>query len=188
MPDFDSLWNWARSRGEFQQEYTELRHIFDLMSACDCKSYLEVGTAEGNSLYILGHAVDDRGTIDYIDLDENHTREARTQSIQKLVQEKWPMQGRMIGFHHGNSTDPLLLDSKRKFDCVLIDGGHDYKTVLSDSIMYAKMANKYVFWHDIQLLEVKIAVDCFLSAIKSGKYSTFINSDNFGYGILEIDQ
>lgn len=175
MTDFDQLWKWSESRGKFQQEYSELNHIFDLMKACDCQSYLEVGCAEGNSLYILGHASHE---VSYIDIDEDHTREKRNGAITKL--------GKPVNKYHGDSRKHLTMPFDYMYDCVLIDGGHDYDTVLSDSVMYGKRAKKYIFWHDIQLPEVKRAIEAYVDEYKPGKLMTFINSDTFGYGVIEV--
>lgn len=174
MRDFKAHWDWALTRGKFQQDFVELKHIYDLMTGC--KSYLEIGSAEGNSLYILGHAV--TGHIDYIDIGESHTDKLRNEAITKL--------GKPVRSFIGDSTNPKTYPKDFKSECVLIDGGHDFATVLSDSILYAALATKYVFWHDIQMPAVGAAVEWFVKRWTLGKYSTFINTDNFGYGILEI--
>lgn len=175
MTEFDELWKWARNRGSFQQEYTELKHIFDLMKSCDCQSYLEVGCAEGNSLYILTHA-----TIraSYIDIDEDHTRQARNDVL-------WAL-SKHVTSYHGDSRDSKTHEFSGRYDCVLIDGGHDYETVLSDSKMYGLLADKYIFWHDVQLPEVKKAIEKFMTEHNPGQYSTFINSVSYGYAICEV--
>lgn len=176
--EFKQHWDWAASRGTFQQEYTELEHIYNLMKGCDCQSYLEVGSAEGNSLYILGQT---SKMVAYIDIGEKHTDDLRNRAIEAL---KKPVQQFI-----GDSTTPeISRQITSKHDCILIDGGHDFATVLSDSIMYAPLATKYIFWHDIQLPQVKMAVDWFVSRWKLGKYSTFINSPTFGFGIMEVDK
>lgn len=181
--EFKQHWDWAASRGKFQQDFTELNHVYDLMKACDCGNYLEIGTAEGNSLYILAHAASGIFSIDY---GEEHTKDALQQVVDKLGKEM--MSTDIIT---GDSTLPTTLkyglgDLKVKFDCVLIDGGHDFATVLSDSILYAPLATKYIFWHDIQLPQVKAAVDWFVKRWKLGKYSEFINSETYGFGIMEV--
>lgn len=180
LSEFKQLWDWAESRGKFQQEYSELEHVYDLMKACECQSYLEIGSAEGNSLYILAHAAKKSSFIDY---GEAHTFTAR-KSVTDFLTEK----GKPPFQYIGDSTNPYLLPKDYQYDCILIDGGHDFATVLSDSILYAPLATKYVFWHDIQLPEVKAAVEWFVKRWKLGKYSTFINSDTYGYGILEINK
>jgi hypothetical protein len=58
---FDQYWRVIKDRSTTVQEYHELEHVFNLMR--DCESYLEVGTAEGNSLYVLAHAL--KGRIAY---------------------------------------------------------------------------------------------------------------------------
>lgn len=180
MSDFDKLWQFVVDRSQrgvmTVQERSELEHVYNLMKGCDCQSYLEVGTAEGNSLYVLGHVT---GMAACIDLGEPHTLAPRMEVFTKL---DMPIQQFL-----GDSTTPeISCRITSKHDCVLIDGGHDFATVLSDSILYAPLATKYIFWHDIQLPEVKAAVEWFMKRWKLGKYSTFINSDSFGYGICEI--
>lgn len=185
MTDFETLWQFVMKRTErgvmTVQERSELEHIFNLMKGCDCQSYLEIGTAEGNSLYVLGHAVAEWGSIESIDLGEDHTK-LHAKEIFNLLSKR-----NHICFVTSDSTNPTAINREiREFDCILIDGGHDFATVLSDSILYAPLATKYIFWHDIQLPEVKAAVEWFVKRWKLGKYSTFINSDSFGYAIVEV--
>lgn len=178
---FDELWRWINARGSVVtvQERHELEHVYNLMKECGCESYLEVGAAEGNSLYVLGHTAKQSS---FIDFGEPHTFEARKMVTNYLMEKgKTPIQ------YIGDSTEPYTMPRDQKFDCILIDGGHDFATVLSDSILYAPLATKYVFWHDIQLPEVKAAVEWFMKRWKLGEYSTFINSDSFGYRICKIN-
>lgn len=177
---FQELWKFINARGSVitVQEEHELHHVFDLMRGCDCQSYLEVGAAEGNSLYVLGHA---SKLASFIDFGEVHTEQPRSQVIDELVNI-----GRCPQGYLGDSTKPnAITRGNYKFDCILIDGGHDFATVLSDSILYAPLANKYVFWHDIQLPEVRRAYEWFKARWNLGEYSEFIHSDTFGYGICK---
>lgn len=190
MSDFERLWQFVVDRSQrgvmTVQEKSELEHVYNLMKDCDCQSYLEVGTAEGNSLYVLGHLV--KRFISYIDLGEKHTGPHREDVV-----------GNLLRFYGNNgietcinseicdSTKPnRVIESRLQYDCILIDGGHDFATVLSDSILYAPLAKKYVFWHDIQLPQVKLAVEWFIKRWPLGKYTTFINSSSYGYAIMEI--
>lgn len=189
---FQELWKFINARGSVitVQEEHELHHVFDLMRGCDCQSYLEVGAAEGNSLYVLGHAVREATTercISYIDYGEKHTEASRSEALAKMGKPCWPF--------FGDSTNPRTFfdrsfhrfdPPKPTYDCILIDGGHDFATVLSDSILYAPLANRYVFWHDIQLPEVRKAYEWFKARWNLGEYSEFIHSDTFGYGICKI--
>lgn len=176
---FDELWSFATRNGEIVQEKIELNFVYDLMKACDCKSYLEIGSAEGNSLYVLGHVVEKY--IDYIDYGEAHTTPLRDECVGKLKE-----LGKNVTGYLGDSTNAKTLPNKQKYDCVLIDGGHDYETVLSDCMMYAGLATKYVFFHDVQLKPVADAIEFYLKRWPLGKYTTFINSPTYGYGILEV--
>lgn len=197
MKSFDELWQFIVDRSNLDikpvvvvQDKIELEYIFNLMRDCDCKSYLEIGTAEGNSLYVLSQAMKRHPALAFVDLGEHHTESPRDEVLKILESECFYVKDRI----HGDSTYPDTLlrltvgKPNKKFDCVLIDGGHDYTTVLSDAIFYAPMATKYIFFHDIQLPEVKAAVEWFVKRWDLGEYSTFINSDTFGYGIIKVKQ
>lgn len=183
---FEQLWSHIQARCDrlafpMVQDKRELKYIHDLMVECRCASYLEIGSAEGNSLYVLGDTVSEH--IDYIDLGEDHTLAKRQEVVDELVKN-----GKKVTGYLGNSThtQTLFNVSANKYDCVFIDGGHDYDTVLSDAIMYARLATKYVFFHDVQLPEVSKAIATFLKTDNLGRYYTFINSTGFGYGIIEV--
>lgn len=179
---FDDLWKFVKSRSAVMtvQEYSELKHVFDLMKDCDCKSYLEVGSAEGNSLYVLGHAVEKH--IDIVDFGERHTRKSRQEMIDRLLDD-----GKIVTEYLGDSRNAETLPNKKKYDCVLIDAGHGYNDVLSDCKMYAGLATKYIFFHDIMLEPVRDAVKDYLWKDNIGEYSTFIASETFGYGIVKVN-
>lgn len=194
MSEFQELWDWIWKRTERGvrkvQERSELEYVFNLMKSFPCQSYLEVGTAEGNSLHVLANAVCEGGRISYIDLCETHTKSHREEILEKL-------KGKYdLGWHAGDSTyydSPYhlanrLRDDQVRFDCVMIDGGHDFATVLSDAINYGPLAKRYIFFHDIQLPEVKKAVEWFQARWNLGVYKTFVNSESFGYGIIEVFQ
>lgn len=183
MSEFNQLWRdiVERSQGfPTVQEYHELEHIYNLMKGCS--SYLEIGTAEGNSLYVLSHALNPNSTITCVDYCEKHTQ-APQQEIVALVRE----QGHMVCVCAGDSTSPSTLHPHRKhpYDCVLIDGGHDYATALSDAQMYGPLATKYIFFHDVTMPAVSEAFDEYCTM--TGRTGTrMINSDNFGYGIIAL--
>lgn len=185
MKTFNELWAFIKQRPGVMtvQNREELEYVFNLMRDCDCGSYLEVGSAEGNSLYVLSHAVRDKGIIQYVDYGEPHTEQPRRRVVNEIKESKYEVYECL-----GDSTKPQTHPYKRKVDVVLIDGGHDYTTVISDSIMYAPLATRYVFFHDVQLPEVKAAVDWFVKRWDLGEYSEFINSDSFGYGIIKVKQ
>lgn len=179
MKTFDELWQYITKQRPgviTVQERSELEHVFNLMRDCDCSKYLEIGTAEGNSLYVLSHATK---IAHYIDLGEPHTKKPRDEIISKM-----PLVPNGI---FSDSTSPKVRGHLwNNYDCILIDGGHDFATVLSDAILYAPLATKYIFFHDIQLPDVRAAVEWWHKRWQLGKYTEFINSPNFGYAIIEV--
>lgn len=179
MKTFSELWDFIfRRRHNLVQDRLELKYVYGLMTECKPQSYLEIGTAEGDSLYVLGSTLPESGRIHWIDKDEPGCREKR-QQIEELLKP------RTITGYSGLSTDDASVVTDM-FDVVLIDGGHDYETVLSDCQHFADLARKYVLFHDIQIPEVNRAVHDYLQDNRSGEYSTFINSTGMGFGILKV--
>ena len=176
--DFKSLWQYVSMRGVcIVQEPTELEHVFNLIQ--ECESYLEVGTAEGNSLYVLAHALKPGAKITCVDLGESHTK-SHQERIMKELSPRYT-----VAMYHGNSMDANTYPKKEPHDVVLIDGGHDYNTVKSDIAMYASLAKKYLIFHDVRLPGVKQAVDEYVQE-NDVSYCEFINSDTMGFGIVEV--
>jgi len=183
LSDFNSLWRHIVERSQgfpTVQEYSELQHVFNLMKGCS--SYLEIGTAEGNSLYVLAQALNRNATIACVDLCEKHTEKPRNEVVTELRG-----MGYMVCVCAGDSTNPATLHPtlKTEYDCVLIDGGHDYATVISDAYMYGKYATKYLFFHDVTMPEVNRAFEEYCESMERKGYK-MINSTSFGYGIIKI--
>lgn len=177
MSDFTELWNFiTKRRPAVVQQREELEHIFNLIAGCE--SYLEIGTAEGDSLYVLSHALKPGSRITSVDLGEMGTRKLVEQIIQLLL----PVHS--VGIYRGNSTDPATYPNPKPHDVVLIDGGHDYDTVKSDIRMYAPLATKYLIFHDVKLPGVKQAVDEYVMATDA-KYYEFVRTTDMGFGVIE---
>jgi predicted O-methyltransferase YrrM len=179
---FDTLWRNVVERSKcfpVVQEYNELQYIYNLIAGCE--SYLEVGTAEGNSLSILARVLAKNARITYVDFDETHTRPYREQVVSELTKE-----GCYITPVHGNSHDPaVIMKANGRYDVVFIDAGHSYDDALQDARNYGKMATKYIIFHDINLPEVKAAFTKYKDETGLHGY-TISNSETFGYGVLEI--
>lgn len=179
---FDELWRFVCERSAsfpVVQEYHELEHVFNLMKGCE--SYLEVGTAEGNSLYVLSHALKENAVITFIDLGENHTKEAREDAIN--------LTHRFMTGILGNSHSAKVLKStllKQEYEVVLIDAGHTYEDVIVDAVAYGSLANKYIIFHDVCLPDVARAFDWYCKQRPDCRAYKMINSETFGYGIVEI--
>lgn len=179
---FNECWDFIVKRSEAAgypvvQDKRELEHVFNLMK--DAGSYLEMGSAEGNSLYVLAHALMPGANITYVDYAENHTTQSRNEVIKLLINKGY----RVRGFC-GNSHDKSIIANARdSYDCVMIDAGHTFDDVMQDAKAYLPMAQKYCFFHDVELPEVRKAFEI----QKQGKnYHYFIRSENYGYGIIKI--
>lgn len=189
---FDDLWRFICKRSEgfpVVQEYHELEYVFNKMQGFS--SYLEVGTAEGNSMYVLSHALNNEMwcPIWFVDYGESHTKLHRDEILSLLPQAKYSNAIRPIyaNSHHpkavlGMETDEGVM----RFDCVMIDAGHTYEDVIADAIAYGSLATKYIFFHDIMLPEVGKAFDWYCKQRPECNSYRIVNSETFGYGIMEI--
>ncbi len=188
---FEELWRDLEERSRrwaipIVQDYKELEYIFNLIRGCE--SYLEIGTAEGNGLYVLSHALAPNARIEFIDFGEKHTEEARNEVLDRMPQKAWAT----LGNSHSEKVLKSILgtvcgrDEFVYFDTVFIDAGHTYEDVIADSIAYGHLATKYIIYHDICLPEVRKAYDWYLAQNPQFKHHEFINSTTYGYGIIEV--
>lgn len=151
------------------QNREELEHVYNLTR--ECKTYLEVGTAEGNTLHVLGNNMN----VTFVDLCEPHTEKSR-----KEVQKNSSMVD-------GNSHDfNVIKRVNGKYDFVLIDAGHKYTDVIADAYAYGLLATKYILFHDIRMLEVAAAFSWFVQNNNFKNYYKFVRSEGFGYGVIEL--
>lgn len=176
---FDDLWEFVKDHCKvLAQNKQEMEHVYNLIVGCE--SYLEIGTAEGNSLYVFGNAMKKGSTISYIDAAEEHTKKYRESIIGHMKSYN------IIGMH-GNShhQDVIRKAQERRYDVVYIDAGHTYNDALEDARNYAPLANKYVLFHDVKIPEVLEAFNVWQLESKTRGY-TIINSENYGYGVVKI--
>lgn len=193
---FEDHWNFIVNRSKeacipVVQDKAELEYVYNLMK--DCTSYLEVGTAEGNSLYVLTNAMPKGSEITYIDLAEPHTKPHRDMILERLKDyEITPI--------HMNSNDREAIQAARTafytkhhdrnehhgYDMVLIDAGHEDFNVVIDALWYGELARKYIVFHDIQIPDVRRAFEWYCHVRKYCKNYRVVNSENYGYGIIEV--
>ena len=161
----------------WQQERDEIDAVISIIhsSGQQVRTYLEIGTAEGGSLYYFGHRLAPLSAV-CVDLDEDHTRPLREWVFGEIGD------AINISLMSGDSTDQTIIDcvkAKGQFDMVFIDGGHDYATVKSDWENYGPLATKFCVFHDICLPGVKAVWD----AIPERKLS-IVGQGKFGMGII----
>lgn len=185
MKTFDELWSEIEERLTKQnivivQDKEELRHVFGLVAGS--KSYLEVGTAEGNSLYVLAHALDPNAKITFVDFGEEHTAQPRREVLARIPQSARNITPIMGNSHAGESIRLAWHDN---YDVVMIDAGHTYEDVIADAAAYGPKALKYIIFHDVMLPEVNRAFEWYARQIQRKSYR-FVNSRTYGYGVIEL--
>jgi predicted O-methyltransferase YrrM len=181
--DFPAVWHLLQERAKkfaipIVQDYEELKYIFGLVG--DCKSYLEIGTAEGNSLLAFSYSINPNAEIAYVDYGESHTANARNAALDMTTQS--------VQAVHGDSNNPETKEKllRTNFEVVFIDAGHSYQNVITDARLYGTLATKFIIFHDVQLPEVKKAFDEYAEERTDCRAHSFINSATYGYGILKI--
>jgi len=190
MTPFATLWDFIASRSDAHnfplvQERSELEHVFNLASGC--QSYLEIGTAEGNSLHVMARALCGERRVAFVDTGEQHTADRQNEIVTGLRDE-----GFSVIPHYGISQNRKIIRQAMlaSYDIVMIDGGHSFPEVVADAFTYGLMARGFIFFHDICLPEVRRAFDFFTRAqqYEAWQVTRFINSDSFGYGIVRLNE
>lgn len=186
MSNFEELWHFITHRRDLAcvQVKEELEHIYNLIGGC--KSYFEVGTAEGDSLFILGNALSgERPFITYVDYGEKHTESYRNEVIDILKKRKI----NVVAVHGDSHHHSVINDASviKPFDVVMIDAGHSYEDALSDAIAYGGLAKKFIIFHDIQLPPVRKAFDWYVKSQDFRNVTSFVTENSpFGFGIIKL--
>jgi len=191
VTEFNKLWKEiTRREGVITvQNCEELEHVYNLM--CDCETYLEVGTAEGNSLYVLAQALGKNSKwevtpiVYYVDFGEKHTTPARDEVV-RYLKDKGIQVKSCLGNSHHPDVVALPQADLSMYDVVLIDAGHSYEDALADAAAYGWRAKKYIIFHDVQLPEVRRAYDWYRAQMPEKESYRVVNSETFGYGVIKI--
>ena len=152
-PDHDlRLRQRRRRRGTFILDggslITDLQLLSTLASRQDVKSYLEIGTWRGESVYNVSKYIDDCTTINL---------SAAEMKAMGLSPEYAEQHGILSSknpkiLHIGANTKTFDFASlNKKYDLVFIDGEHSYEMVLNDTQKVFKHLlhdNSVVVWHD----------------------------------------
>jgi len=133
--------------GAGNQDPAELVQFLALVKELGVKSYLEIGSRNGYSLWRVMQTIGQGGLGLSIDLSENRQTEA---NLRRTVADL-RTEGLDVEVIFGNSRDPDVIARARKagpFDLVLIDADHRYDGVAADFSDYAPLG-RVVALHDI---------------------------------------
>lgn len=126
------------------QDEAELSVFIDLLRINDVRSYLEIGSKFGGSLWSVANALPKGSRIVSVDLNVNGSNLLRCIGALKVG-------GYDAHLIVGNSMDVRTIaaaEALAPFDCVFIDGDHKPAAVMADWENYGPMA-RIVALHDI---------------------------------------
>jgi len=171
---FEQLWEASCKRlPTVVQEKRELFALFSLMREIGCESYLEIGTSNGGSLWVLAGVVD--GTLTVVDICEAKSKALFDEAVAHT-------QAHAIC---GDSTDPATVERARgEYDVVMIDGGHSYEVVSADMKNYGPMARKMIVLHDINHRDVQKLWGEIAASIPSRCLMISTPQSTMGFGVI----
>lgn len=143
---FEQAWTEVTGRAKcVVQDKEELFGFIQLLVAQNVRSYLELGTSEGVSLYCVGRCLPQESIIYGVDLGEEHSVGHLSQNITLLRQA-----GQFACFIKSTCADARDQFTDGMFDAVFIDADHTYESVKQDWEMYRNVG-RIVAFHDIRL-------------------------------------
>lgn len=198
--DFDSRWQRVLEfnkelLGEdvpkdwiISQHPEEARLVYDKIAVVSAKTFLEIGSQHGASLYLYAGALSGKATVASIDAGEK-------KNILRAMMAKIEAEGfvTQLCAKMSNSAEAyswaMSLFGPRNLDVLHIDGCHTADMVRSDWVMYSPLVRPggLVLIHDIA--EISHGVPAFWKSIKdSGKYKCWetVHTEKMGMGIVEM--
>jgi methyltransferase family protein len=137
------------------QNKDELAAFIALLKAENVKSYLEIGSKFGGSLWQIANSLPVGSRVVAVDLPHGDKSFKNTQPhLEGCVD---ALKNRRYDAHLfiGSSTDPKIIEAVRKlspFDVCFIDGNHTEPFIRSDWATYGPMC-RLVAFHDIGFVE-----------------------------------
>lgn len=188
--------NPAQSKYQIAQDAEEIAALVDVFEREEVRSFLEVGSKFGGTLWTLGSALPVGSRILSVDMPggtrlwkESHA------SLSKCI-EDLNASGYLAHVIWGDSTDPKVIAEVEKyapFDAVLIDANHTRPYVEKDWANYGPMG-RIVAFHDIawhrapEWVGVRIDVPQFWDEVKAAhrheEFKFCPTGKNNGIGVL----
>jgi predicted O-methyltransferase YrrM len=177
-----------------QQKRSEIWSLIKLVSQWEPLSILEIGTANGGTLFLFAHSASVNAHLISIDLPGG--KFGGGYPVWKIpLYESFIGTGQTLQLIRGDShSDAVAQKIKQSLDLLYIDGDHTYEGVKRDYEMYGPMVNKggMIVFHDIVVhpRETGCEVSRFWEEVKQGKRYTEIvedwNQGSCGIGVLYL--
>ena len=134
-----------------QQNLAELAEFVRFVRSIECRSYLEIGSKFGGSLWAVSEAMPKSSRLVAVDLPNGQWGRTDSELSLRMCIDKLKARGFDTHLFMGDSTDPGIVDAVRTlapFDCLLIDANHTLPYVKKDFSNYGRLA-KHCCFHDI---------------------------------------
>lgn len=190
---------WNISNGFFRpiQEPNEILELIEIVEKRAPSSVLEIGTANGGSLFLFCRAATDNATLVSIDLPAGINGGGypkwKTDLYQKFAKPTQTLHLLRNDSHlESTKNQTATLAPGGSFDLIMIDADHSYEGVKSDFNLYSELVSEggVIVLHDViqNIFDPSIQVNRFWDEIKKTHKTQEIifNKDqgNMGIGIV----
>lgn len=179
------------------QVESEFSAFLTLVQKYKVKSYLEIGTARGDTFHeVVSHMPEGSKAV-AVDMPESNWGLGGSKTHLSMARKDLREKGYSVNIVWGDSRYPNVIEETKRhgrFDLVFIDGDHTYDGVKSDFENYGSMG-KIIAFHDIadrmrpNRKGEKIEVPIFWNEIKKHyKHLEFIAPNStMGIGVIFVD-
>jgi len=139
---------------EAAQDEREITAFCDLLASEGVRSYLEVGSKYGGSLWRVANALPKGSRIVAVDMPKGTRAWGETEPSLKACIAALNAKGYDAQVIWGDSTDPKVIEQVRTlgpFDAMLLDGDHRQPGITKDWEAYGPMG-RIVAFHDVAWL------------------------------------
>lgn len=133
------------------QDMTEFNRFLALIREQQVRSYLEIGSKHGGSLWRIGSSLPKGSRVVSVDLPHGDTSFKESEPHLRACVDELKRIGYDVHLMIGDSTDPIIVEQVIKlapFDLCFIDANHTEPFVWRDWANYSPLANIVAF-HDI---------------------------------------